>query len=574
MTRPPKSPRPPAATSSKRRAGDAVEKYARDVVEGRVVAGPMVRQACQRHLTDLIEGPKRGLKWDRKAARWAMEFFPSVLHLAQGEHAGKPFELQPWQKFIVGSLFGWMGADGHRRFRTAYLEIGKGNGKSPLAAGVGLYGLCADHEAAAEIYSAATTRDQAKIVWGDAQKMVTASPELRDAVFETVNNLAFVKTNSFFRPVSAEASTLDGLRPHIVLVDEVHEHPNDLVINKLRAGFKGRRQPLIMEITNSGWDRHSICWQHHDYSSKIVAGILENDSWFAYVCGLDEKDDWKNEAIWPKANPNLGVSVTVKYLREQVQEASEMPAKENIVRRLNFCEWTEQSDRLIAMEAWDRGAAPIDVAALEGRLCYAGLDFARISDSSSLCLLFPPLEPGGLFQVLMRYWVPEEDIRIRSERDRVPYQVWAREGLLVATPGNATDFGHIKRDTLELAGRFRIAELAYDRMFANSTIQDLQAEGMNVVEFGQGFLSMGSPTAELLRHLKADTLQHGGHPILRWNASNMAASQDAAGNLKPDKAKSRERIDGMVALIMALGRATVHSQRASVYETRGVRTLG
>jgi phage terminase large subunit-like protein len=542
---------------------DPVEDYARIVRDGHVPTNALVRLAAIRHLRDLDEGSGRGLQWDWPAAKDAIDFFGAALRLAEGEFAGKPFVLQSWQAFIVGSLFGWKGPDGYRRFRTAYIEAGKGSGKTPLSAAIGLYMLVSDQEAGAEVYSAATNRDQAKICWNDARRMVAASPTLRGVITETVNNLAY--GHSFFRPVSADASSLDGFRPHCVVVDEIHEHPNSLVIDKLRAGFKGRRQPLLLEITNSGFDRHSICYQHHEFSVKVLEGTIDNDSWFAFVCGLDEGDDWRDEKVWPKANPNLGVSVTLKYLREQVAEAVEMPAKQSIVRRLNFCQWTEGSVRAIDMDQWNRGGPPpstrpevvmegIDqmAASLKGRECRGGKDLAKVGDLSAFVLLFPPVEEGEPWKLLCRFWCPEDDIEQRSRRDRVPYRVWCDQGFLIATPGNVTDYKFIADEIIKAARLFDIREIGFDRVFAGEIVQDLQNEGLEMTEVGQGFMTMAAPTSELLRLVKAGQLWHGGHPVLRWMASNLSVRQDPAGNLKPDKEKSSDKIDGIAALCNAL----------------------
>jgi phage terminase large subunit-like protein len=550
--------------SSSDRARDPVEAYALATKAARVPANAFVRLAAIRHLRDLEEGSGRGLQWDWLAAEDAILFFERVLRLAEGEFAGRPFRLEPWQQFVVGSLFGWKGPDGFRRFRTCYAEIGKGNGKSPMAAGIALYGLVADKEAGAEIYSAATNRDQAKIVWRDASRMVAASPVLEGQIVETVNNLTY-RGHSYFRPVSADASSLDGFRPHIVIIDEVHEHPNSLVIDKMRAGFKGRRQPLLIEITNSGFDRHSICYQHHEFSVKVLEGIIENDSWFAYVCGLDKSDDWKDESVWPKANPNLGVSVTWKYLREQVAEAVEMPAKQSIVRRLNFCQWTEGSVRAIDMGRWNCGGPSpstrpdlvsegIDrmAASLKGRECRGGKDLAKVGDLSAFVLLFPPTEEGEPWKVLCRFWCPADDILQRSRRDRVPYDVWRDQGFLIATPGNVTDYKFIADEIIKAARLFDIREIGFDRVFAGEIVQQLQYEGLEMTEVGQGFMTMAAPTSELLRLVKAGQLWHGGHPVLRWMASNLSVRIDPAGNLKPDKEKSSDKIDGIAALCNAL----------------------
>ena len=547
---------------------DPVTSYAKAVVARKIVAGPWVRLACARHLRDLKERKTTGLEWAPARARKAIEFFPEVLVLEDA----RPFNLEPFQQFIVGSLFGWYGKDGFRRFRTAYNEIGKGNGKSPLAAGLGLYGLVADGEASAEVYSAATTTEQARIVWRDADRMVEQSPELNADTGGVVKReaacLSFGRPESVFRPVSSEHRGLDGKRVHFGLIDELHEHPNAMVVDKIRAGTKARKNALIFEITNSGWDRHSVCWDHHEYSLKVLQGIIDNPSWFAYVCALDEKDDFRNPKVWLKANPGLGTILPRKYLEEQVAEAVGMPSKENLCRRLNFCEWTEQSIRAIPMEEWDRGAAAIDIEALRGRPCYGGLDLAKVNDLSAFVLLFPPLaeEP---WIVLPWYWLPADDMLPRVRRDRVPYDVWVREGFIATTPGNVTDYGFIEARVIALAGQYQIQEIAFDRTFGGEIVQNLMAEGLAMVEFGQGFLSMAAPTSELLRLVKAGELQHGGHPVLRWNASNLATAEDAAGNLKPDKEHSYERIDGITALCNALGRAiTRPSGGDSVYDQR------
>ncbi len=552
---------------------DRATAYARQVKAGKILAGKWVRLACARHLHDLRHGKARGLRWDREKAEKAVDFFFEILVLEDG----RPFKLEPFQAFIIGSLFGWYGSDGFRRFRTAYVEMGKGSGKSPLAAGVGHLGFVADGEPAPEIYVAATQREQAKIVFTDAVRMVEGSPDLKDLVSVQVGSLSIPAQHAVYRPVSAEHKGLDGLRVHMGLIDELHEHPSPLVVDKIRAGTKGRRNALIFEITNSGWDRHSVCWAHHEYSLKVLEGVIENDSWFGYVCALDEGDDWRDESVWLKANPGLGVTLPEKYLREQVAEAVGMPSKENLVRRLNFCEWTEQSTRAIPMAEWNKPAMrePVDPIALRGRPCFGGLDLAKVSDLSAFVLLFPPQEYGELWKVLLWCWVPKDDIGQRSLRDRVPYDVWERQGHIIATPGNTTDYTFIEAKILDLAGVYKIKEIAFDRTFAGEIVQGLQSEGLAMVQFGQGFLSMASPTAELLRMVKSGELQHGSNPVMAWAASNLSVATDPAGNMKPDKEHSSEKIDPIVALCNAIGRACVQpAKKQSVYETRGPLVFG
>jgi phage terminase large subunit-like protein len=542
---------------------DPVGSYARAVTSGKIVAGRLVRLACERHLRDVKDATRRGLVWKPAKARHAIQFFADFLTLDNG----RPFRLEPWQQFIVGSLFGWYMADGRRRFRTGFAEVGKGNGKSPMAAGIGLYGLVADGELNAEIYSGATAREQARIVFEDAKRMVERSPELAELVEVNVASLVVRATRSSFKPVSSEHRGLDGKRVHMALLDEVQEHPDALVVDKLRAGTKGRRNALVFEITNSGYQRESVCWRHHDYSRQVLEGRVDNPSWFAYVCGLDEGDDWKDEAVWRKANPNLGVSITADYLREQVEEAVGMPAKESIVRRLSFCQWVEQATGWVDLALWDRGAGDVPDAELAGQPCYLGLDLSSTTDLTALALLFPLAD--GRYVLRCRFWMPAENVAPRIASDHVPYDVWIRAGLIETTAGNVIDHEVILRRVLEEAARHNVKELAFDRWAATWLITQLQHEwpegsgGPQVVPFGQGFASMSAPTQEFEKLVLAGKLLHGGHPVLRWMLGNVAIEQDAAGNRKVHKGKSAGRIDGIAAALMALGRAMLRDEGAA-----------
>jgi len=562
-----------------------VTQYARDVVDGTIVAGRAVRLAGQRHLDDLEHGAERGLYFDEAAADRVIEFF-SHLRLAEGQHSGKPCVLSPWQCFVVGSLFGWKGEDGFRRFRLAYIESGKGSGKSPMLAGIGLYMLMADGENAAECYTAAVTRDQATISFRDAKLMAEASPALMKRLTVLERNIAYSATNSFMRPLSAEAHGLDGKRPQYVGIDEIQEHQSPIVVDKMRAGTKGREQALIVETTNSGYDRKSVCFQHHTYSLQILEGAVQNDAWFAYVCMLDvcelhrnegmqnpkegcaSCDDWTDESVWLKANPNLGVSLSWKYLRELVNEAIGMPAKAGIVMRLNFCIWTQQITKWLPIDRWLQGSESVTRASLKGRRCYGGLDLAKVNDLTAFVLAFPPIEEGERWKLLARFWCPEEDILVRARRDRVPYDLWTREGWIETTPGNTTDFDFIEAAIVEDNQYFALQEVAFDPWAAGELSVHLrERHGLTLVDHRQGFVSMAAPTAEFERKVRGGELQHGGNPVLDWMASNVVVISDPAGNLKPDKETSPERIDGIVAAIMAIGRATTAVPvRRSAYE--------
>jgi phage terminase large subunit-like protein len=550
------------------RALDRPTQYATDVVDGRVVASRLVRLACQRHMDDRTQrtGPDGDLVWNADEAQAAIDFFEQVLCLPEdttrddGEAPpldGSPFLLRPWQAFIVGALFGWYTSGGTRRFRTAYVETGKGSGKTPLAAGIALYLLIADGERGAQVFAAAVTREQAKLAFTDAERMVQASPALREILDQKVNNLAVLETGSFFRPISSEKRGLDGKRVHGAIIDELHEHASDIVVNKMRAGTKGRRSALIFEITNSGYDRHSVCWQHHEYSRSVLEGTQDNDTWFAFVCHLDDGDDWQTEGPhWLKANPNLGVSLPWQYLRDQVREAIGMPGKQNIVRRLNFCEWTEQAERWIEPVAWDASAGELRVpprmleALLEGRACYGGLDLSTTTDLSALVLLF--LADDGVVDVLPYFWLPEDNLKRRVEKDRVPYDVWAREGLLLLTPGNVIDYEKIRDHVLLCQERFDLRELGYDPWNGQTLISWLEAAGVICFKVPQRVTTLTNPTKELEKRMLERRFRHHGHPILRWNALNAATESDAAGNIMLSKRRSMERIDGLAASVNAL----------------------
>jgi len=434
----------------------------------------------------------------------------------------------------------------------------------------------ADGETAAEVYSAATAQDQAAICFKDAVGFVERSPELSDLIERQVGSLTVPATRSVFRALSAEHKGLDGKRVHIGIPDELHEHPNGMVVDKLRAGTKSRRNALIFEITNSGYDRTSVCWAHHKMSLDVLEGVVENDAWFAYVAALDEGDSWEDPKVWRKANPGLGTILPEKYLREQVEEAQGMPSKENIVRRLNFCEWTEQSERAIPMEVWDEGAAAFDEGKLLGRPCFGGLKISAVQDLSAFVLVFPPEADEGV-RMLAWYWAPEDDVLIRA-RAGVPYDAWQKEGRLIVTPGNSTEAGRIAAKVVELAGQYQIRSVAINNNYAGEAASILREQFGEewLVSIGQTFLTLTAPTEEMFRLLKGAELRHGGHPILRWNASNLAVKTNAAGNVMPDQERSAERtpgIVGIVALLNALDRflRSEPIPEGSVYNERAAR---
>lgn len=563
--------------STKRLQGQALKRdqtvatrYAVDVLRGDVLAGPLVRKACERHCRDLVKGAERGLVYNQHLAERIVNFFVEFLRLSDGQWNGKPFHLEPWQAFIVQSLIGWQKIDGFRRFKISFVEVGKGNGKTPLAAALGLYGLLCDGEASAEIYSAATTREQAGILFRDAVKMVGASPELTAMIRTNQNNLAQIAGHSFFRPVSSEHRGLDGKRVHMALLDEIQEHPTDMVVAKMLAGHKGRRQPLQFEITNSGHDRTSIAYVHHEYSERVLEGVVENDAWFAYVCGLDEGDDplsEDGESCWLKANPNLGVSIDRSYLVEQTKEAKGMPSQEALVRRLNFCQWTRTRVRAVDLAAWDACPAITD-ASLELMPCWGGLDLGMSDDWSAFALVWQL--DDSRYAVKCHFWIPEETTRRQDGR---PYDHWTDSGLVTVTPGTVTDYDTIEDDVLKLCRQYSVREVGFDKRFAQHLAHHLVGAGVTMIDTPQGF-HLNEPTVKLQELIAARRLHHDRNPILSWMMGNLVVRTGRYQEVRPDKSESAEKIDGVVAVLMGLSRSIAEPEtEASVYQDRGILSI-
>jgi phage terminase large subunit-like protein len=543
---------------------DVVTEYAIDVVEGREIAGPLVRLACQRHLDDIKDGPSRGLTWDLQHAEWVFGYFRHVLRLAGGENEGKPFELERPQKFIVGSLFGWK-KDGAYRFRTAYVEMGKGSGKSPMAAGIGLFKMSADGQARAQVVSAATDKEQAKILFGDAVAMVDQSPILSENIHKTpkdnpdpakVWNLAHLASASSFKPIASESlgRGKSGFRPYCVLLDEIHEHRSNAMVEFMRKNIKGRPNALVLMITNSGvYDVNSVCWQYHDYSDRMLNGKADmDDSFFAYVCGLDKGDDWTDPTVWKKANPLLGVTIPSSYLEKEVMESIGMPSKQSLTRRLNFCEWVDVADPFVTPEVWRASGGEVDRASLHGRKCWGGLDLSGKNDLTAFVLVFEK-DANGKKAVLPFFWAPKNGIRQRSQRDHAEYEQWAREGYISTPEGSTIDYSWVAKEIGDLTVEFDIQTVAFDRHRMDDLVRELDAQGVNmtVTEHGQGYADM-SPAVEALEDdLLEARLSHGCNPVLTWNIHNAKVIQDPAGNRKFDKRKATGRIDGAVALAMA-----------------------
>jgi phage terminase large subunit-like protein len=496
-----------------------------------------------------------GWWFDAPLAEKVVRFFASMLKHVEGALAGKPFVLEPWQAAHIGCAFGWKRPDGTRRYREVFDYEPRKNGKTAKLGGLINYVAFCDHEAGAQIYSAAAEREQAALVYRQAKGMVVQNKELHSnsRIYVALKSIEFPNSVTY-KALSADADTKHGFNTHLVVVDELHAQPNRELVDVLVTSTGSRRQPLIWYITTADFNRPSICNEKHDYACKVRDGIINDPSFLPVIYGAEPDDDWTDPAVWRKANPNLGVSVSLEYLERECKKAQETPAYENTFRRLHLNQRTETDTRAIQMERWDAIKDAVDEEALLSRECYGGLDLSMTTDLSAFVLLFPALDGNG-YDVLPFFWAPRENARLRERRDRVPYETWARQGHLKLTEGNVIDYDVIREDIGRLRDRFNIREIAADRWNATQIITQLQGDGFEIVAYGQGYKDMTAPTKELLKLVTEGTLRHGGHPLLRWCASNTATEQDAAGNLKPSKKKSTERIDGVVSLVMALGRA-------------------
>jgi phage terminase large subunit-like protein len=556
---------------------DVTTAYARSVTEGEIVAGPHVRASCARHLRDMDEGPGRGLTWDVEAAERALGFFPAVLRLSEGQFEGQPFNLHPAQAFIVGSLFGWKRADGTRRFRRAYIEQGKGNGKSPLAGGIGLYGLVADGEPGAQVFAAAAKMDQARILFNDAVAMVRQSPELERRLTPTginpVNNLAWLERGSFFRPVGRDTGkTGSGMRPHFVLIDELHEHPNRDTLEMLERGFKFRRNPLVFMITNSGSDRNSVCWEEHEHAVKVAHGEVEDDTTFSYVCALDDGDDPLDDpSCWAKANPLLGVTITESYLADVAAQAKAIPGKANGIRRLHFCQWTDAETAWISRELWDACEDPaMTLEDFEGQECWFGLDLGATKDMTARVQVFRDGETADRqpkFAMFAHGYTPADTLLAREREDKAPYSVWVDQGHLTATPGKLVRFDHVAADLVDAAQRFNVAAVAYDRWLIRNfeTTLDEMGATLPLMEHPQGTnRRKDSPLwmPESINAFEALLLERririAVNPALRSAVAASTFWTSPAGLRRFEKQRATARIDLAVAGAMAVGAAMAH----------------
>ena len=513
--------------------------------------------------------------YDSERADRVVQFINQLRH-TKGEWYNKPFQLLPWQENIIRNLFGIIKPNGYRQLTTAYVEIAKKQGKTELGAALALYMLCADGEHGAEVYSCAADRAQASLIYNVAVDMISLCPSLkrRLKVIASQKRIIYPAMNSFYQVLSSEAYSKHGINPTAVLFDETHVANREMMNVMLHGASDARKQPLNFLITTAGNDLNSIGYELHQKAVDVLEDRKIDPTFYPVIYAADENDDWTDPEVWKKANPSLGVTVDIEKMKIACENARQNPAEENLYKQLRLCIWVKQSIRWMPMHKWDECAFPVSVDTLQGRECYGGLDLSSTTDITAFVLVFPPRDETERYEILPFFWLPEETLSLRVRRDHVPYDVWEQQGYVRTTEGNVVHYGFIESFIEELGTKYNIKEIAFDRWGAVQMVQNLEGMGFTVVPFGQGYKDMSPPSKELMKLTLEKKLAHGGNPVLRWMMDNIFIKTDPAGNIKPDKEKSTEKIDGAVALIMALDRAIRHKDDGgSVYDDRGILVL-
>lgn len=535
------------------------ERYIADVLKGRNTVSELVALQIEQHVRDLKDGAKRGLRFNRTSAQHVIDFFPIFTVGTEDEWKGTPIVLEPWWQAQLWILYGWQRLRENRwlrRFKFGYVEVGRGNLKSLIASGLCLYEFRGRGVAGARVYSAATDKKTARLVFDTARTMVLETWQDQPIVVSK-DNLADLETGSKFEPCAAEDQNLMGLRPSFVCIDELHVHSTSGVWDVFESALGKRPEALQYAITNSGMDRNSVCYKQREYSEKVVRGHIPDDTWFSWVCGLDEKDledpnGFEDETKWIKANPCLGTAVKMDDLRSRLLKAKGDPSSLNTFLRFRLCVWTTSYSLWMPMDKWDACKKPIDREKLRGRRCFGGLDLSTVIDVSAFVLLFEPDDDDPYWRILPFFFLPKDNIAFRCRRDRVPYDVWERQGLFILTEGNVIDYRVIRAKINELRDEFSIAQIGFDRWNSTDIVTNLQEDGFELVRIGQGYAGMAYPTKRFLELVLRGDLAHDGNEVLRWMIANVIVQTDPAGNIKPDKSKSREKIDGGVASIIAV----------------------
>jgi len=515
----------------------------------------------------------KGAYYDEDAADRAVRFF-GLLKLVEGKGAGKKWELLPWMEYeVVRPLFGNKRADVTRLYRNVWVEVARKNAKTTLAAGIALYCLVADGEAAPQVIIGARDRQQARLCFELARKMVNASPALSKRCRAVRSYIEHPSSGGVLRTVSADAAGQHGLNAHVAIIDEVHAHRTRELWDVLATSTGARAQPIVMGITTAGvYDPHSIAWEQHTYAERVASGELVDPYFLGVIYGAEPEDDWTDPEVWRKANPSMPTTIGEEYLREEVTRAKVSPARQTTYRQLHLNVWTTEVSRWIDPTAWDECATPT-AARAPGAPTFAGLDLSSTTDISALVIIRQA--DDGTFDVYPHFWMPAADIAERERRDRLPYRQWAADGFIELTDGNVIDYAVIRNRVVELADTFGGFTLGYDPWNATGLVTELMGEGLTCVPVRQGFATLSAPTKELERLILGGSIRHGGHPVLKAHAEAALVQTDAAGNVKPDKSKSNARIDGLIGLVMALHSSMLagNGTGRSVYEERGIEVL-
>ena len=562
----------------------AANRYIHDVYTRQIDVGNLERLAVERHVRLYFHQQENNIRFDDARVDRVFRFFSVVKHTKGSQWARQQFVLSDWQCFIILVLFGWLHdtddeRNGLRLYRLAYIQVARKNGKSTFAAGIALYLLVYDHEDGAEIYSAATKLDQARIVHREAVRMVQTSPQLRRAVTtgkgrKDPSHLAFEPNFSTYEPVGADSDTLDGLNPHGLIIDELHAHKARSVWDVLNTATGARLQSLLFAITTAGNDEETICGEQRDYAEKVLEGTLEDPEYFAYVCEPDKDDDWTDPATWRKGNPNLGVSVRQSELESQCRRAQASVSAQNDFMQKRLDMWVQQSVRWLNMEAWKRLAHK--QPSLIGRTCYGGLDLSSTQDVTAFVLVFPPTDDDPFWRLLPTFWVPETKIDEALRQRRAPYDAWVRDGHMKMIEGNTIDYDYVRQDIGTICEPYDVREIGYDPWNATQIVIQLIGDGFEMVKVRQGFHSLNAPSKEFERLIVAGDIIVSNNPVLKWMASNVSVARDPAGNIKPDKTNEKRKIDGIVSSIIGLGRAIADDtgESSSVYSRQRLLTLG
>lgn len=543
------------------------ELYAQMVRSHKILTCELVQLAIERYYRDLDAALDRGWVFDKKAAMRAIGFIEKLKH-TKGKWSGQRFILEPWQQFVLWNIFGWKNADGTRRFRYAYIEIARKNGKTALSAGIGLYMLFADGEARPEVYSAATVKDQAKICFADAVEIVKAT-DLKNYLHPYRNSIVYELKGGMMKPLSSDYGTHDGLNPSCGIIDEFHAHKDSGMFDVIKSAFGARRQPLMFIITTAGFNKAGACYAYRDNVIKVLRGVNHDDSLFGIIYTLDRSEEWDNPKMWIKSNPNLGVSLSADYLADQVMDAKNRPEAVRNVMTKNVNLWVDAEKTWILDKTWMQCCGTTNPETLRGCECWGGLDLSNVSDITAYVLIFHENER---FQLLPLFWIPKEKMVEKIRKENINYDSWVSGGYVKVTEGNVIDYDFVKADILRFVADYGLKTSAYDRWNSSQTIIDLQNEGMTFNPFGQGYGSMSAPTKEFEKLVLTGKVEHFGNPVLRWMLASTVIKSDPAGNIKPDKEKSTQKIDGIVAAIMALGEwmTSQAEQETDPYNQRGM----